>query len=62
MRISALAGKPKRAGAESAKPAKTLHRMLSKASNPTMDNLAATLGVVGKKLGVEMRAHGVDAA
>jgi DNA-binding phage protein len=48
--------------AETAKPAKSLHRMLSKAGNPTMDNLAAILGVVRKKLGVEMRAHAVKAA
>ncbi len=32
--------------AETAKPAKSLHRMLSKKGNPTMDNLAAILGVV----------------
>ena len=44
------------------KPAKSLHRMLSKKGNPTMDNLAAILGVVRKKLGVEIQAHTVEAA
>lgn len=34
-----------------AKPAKSLHRMLSKNGNPTMDNLAAILGVVRGKPG-----------
>jgi DNA-binding phage protein len=48
--------------AETAKPAKSLHRMLSKNGNPTMDNLAAILGVVRKKLGVEIRARTVAAA
>lgn len=43
--------------AETAKPAKSLHRMLSKKGNPTMDNLAAILGVVRKKLGVDLQAH-----
>ena len=48
--------------AETAKPAKSLHRMLSKNGNPTMDNLAAILSVVRKKLGVEIQAHTVEAA
>jgi DNA-binding phage protein len=48
--------------AETAKPAKSLHRMLSREGNPTMDNLAAILGVVRKELGVELRARTVDAA
>jgi DNA-binding phage protein len=48
--------------AETAKPAKSLHRMLSKKGNPTMDNLAAILGVVRKKLGVEIQAHTIEAA
>ena len=47
---------------ETAKPAKSLHRMLSKNGNPTMDNLAAILGVVRKKLGVELQARTVRAA
>lgn len=45
-----------------AKPAKSLHRMLSKSGNPTMDNLAAILNVVRKKLGVEIQARTVEAA
>lgn len=47
---------------ETERPAKSLHRMLSKAGNPTMDNLAVILGVLSKKLGVEIRAHTVEAA
>jgi DNA-binding phage protein len=47
---------------ETAKPAKSLHRMLSKSGNPSMDNLAAILGVVRKKLGVDIKAHSVAAA
>jgi DNA-binding phage protein len=45
-----------------AKPAKSLHRMLSKQGNPNMDNLAAILGALGKELGVELEAHTVKAA
>lgn len=45
---------------ETAKPAKSLHRMLSKNGNPTMDNLAAILGVVRRRLGVEMKAQTVE--
>jgi DNA-binding phage protein len=48
--------------AETAKPAKSLHRMLSRNGNPTMDNLAAILSVVRKKLSVEIRARTVEAA
>jgi len=48
--------------AETAKPAKSLHRMLSKDGNPTMDNLAAILDVVRKKLGVAIEAHTIAAA
>jgi hypothetical protein len=43
--------------AETAKPA-----MLSKNGDPTMDNLSAILGVVRKKLGVEIQARAVEAA
>lgn len=46
---------------ETARPAKSLHRMLSKNGNPTMDNLAAILGVVRKRLGVKIKAHAVEA-
>jgi len=45
-----------------AKPAKSLHRMLSKNGNPTMDNLAAILHVVSRKLGVEIETHSIKAA
>jgi len=48
--------------AATAKPAKSLHRMLSKQGNPTMDNLAAVLGVLRKKLGVDLQVHTVEAA
>lgn len=48
--------------AATGKPAKSLHRMLSKSGNPTMDNLAAILGVLRKKLRVEIQAHTVEAA
>ena len=48
--------------AETAKPAKSLHRMLSKNGNPTMDNLAAILGAVRRKLGVEIQVRAVAAA
>lgn len=48
--------------ADTGTPAKSLHRMLSKHGNPTMDNLAAILGVVRKRLGVEMHARAVAAA
>jgi len=47
--------------AETGKPVKSLHRMLSRHGNPTMDNLAAILGVVRKRLGVELQAHSVVA-
>jgi len=48
--------------AEIAKPAKSLHRMLSKNGNPTMDNLAAIIGVVHRNLGVELQARTIEAA
>jgi DNA-binding phage protein len=48
--------------AETAKPAKSLHRMLSKKGNPSMDNLAAILGVMRKNLRVDLEAHTVEAA
>ena len=48
--------------AKTGRPAKSFHRMLSKNGNPTMDNLAAILGVVRKDLGVEMKARAIQAA
>lgn len=47
---------------ETGKPVKSLHRMLSKDGNPTMDNLAAIVGVVCKRLGVAIQARAVKAA
>jgi len=44
------------------KPTKSLHRMLSKHGNPSMDNLAAIFDAVRKRLGVELQAQGVEAA
>jgi DNA-binding phage protein len=38
------------------KPSKSLHRMLSKSGNPTMDNLSAILGAMKKALRVDIRA------
>lgn len=49
-------------GAETAKPAKSLHRMLSKTGNPSMDNLAAIISVLRHELGVEIDARTVEAA
>jgi len=59
--VNATVGFEKLAAA-TGKPAKSLHRMLSKNGNPTMDNLAAVFGVVRKKLGVEIQARAVKAA
>jgi DNA-binding phage protein len=47
---------------ETAKPSKSLHRMLSKRGNPSMDNLATIFSVVRKRLGVTIEAHAVKAA
>ena len=49
-------------GSETAKPAKSLHRMLLGRGNPAMDNLAAILSVLRRNLGVDMEAHRVAAA
>jgi DNA-binding phage protein len=48
--------------AETAKPAKSLHRMLSENGNPSMDNVAAIFEALRKKLGVELEAHSIKAA
>jgi len=37
--------------AKTGKPAKRLHRILSKNGNPTLENLAATIGVIRKGSG-----------
>ena len=42
--------------AQTAKPAKSLHRMLSASGNPSMDNLAAIFRAIRKKLGVGPRS------
>lgn len=47
---------------ETNRPSKSLHRMLSEKGNPSMDNLAAIFGAVGKRLGVAFEAHAVEAA
>src|SRR5882757_8895643 len=47
---------------ETGKPSKSLHRMLSKKGNPSMDNLAAIFDVVRKRLGVNLQARAVEAA
>lgn len=43
-------------------PAKSLHRMLSKHGNPSMDNLAVIFDAVRQRLKVELRAQAVKAA
>jgi DNA-binding phage protein len=48
--------------AETAKPAKSLHRMLSEKGNPSMDNLATILQAICKQLGVDLEAHAINAA
>jgi len=45
-----------------AKPAKSLHRMLSRQGNPSMDNLAAILGALRDERSVELEAHTMKAA
>ena len=44
------------------KPAKSLHRMLSKSGNPSMDNLAAIFDAVRQRLKVGLKAQTVRAA
>jgi DNA-binding phage protein len=46
--------------ASTAKPAKSLHRMLSEKGNPSMDNLAAILRAVREQLRVDLEAHTVE--
>lgn len=46
--------------AETAKPAKSLHRMLSQRGNPSMDNLATIFGAVCKRLQVTIRTQIVE--
>ena len=42
-----------------AKPSKSLHRMLSAAGNPSMDNLAAIFLAIRERLNVNLEAHSV---
>jgi DNA-binding phage protein len=43
-------------------PSKSLHRMLSAAGNPTMDNLAAIFAAIRKSLKVDLRVRTTRAA
>ena len=43
------------------KPSKSLHRMLSPAGNPSMDNLAAIFHAIRERLNVNLEAHSVVA-
>lgn len=43
-----------------AKPSKSLHRMLSARGNPNMDNLAAIFGAMRQQLGVALEVHAVE--
>jgi DNA-binding phage protein len=45
---------------ETAKSSKSLHRMLSKHGNPSMDNLSKILSSLSQQLGVNIEAHAVD--
>jgi DNA-binding phage protein len=47
---------------EIAKPAKSLHRMLSKHGNPTMDNLAAIINAIRRRLRVDLQTRTIKAA
>lgn len=43
------------------KPSKSLHRMLSHAGNPSMDNLAAIFQAIRERLNVSLEAHSIAA-
>ncbi len=47
--------------AETERPSKSLHRMLSARGNPNMDNLAAIFGAVRQRLGVGLEVRTVAA-
>ncbi|ATE67530.1 DNA-binding protein [Rhizorhabdus dicambivorans] len=47
--------------AETNRPSKSLHRMLSAQGNPSMDNISAIFGAVRKRLGLAFVAHTVEA-
>ena len=44
-----------------AKPSKSLHRMLSPNGNPSMDNLAAIFDAIRERLNVSFEAHSIAA-
>ena len=44
-----------------AKPSKSLHRMLSSSGNPSMDNLAAIFHAIRERLNVSLEAHSMAA-
>ncbi|MFC4275127.1 hypothetical protein [Achromobacter aloeverae] len=46
---------------ETERPSKSLHRMLSRDGNPSMDNLAAIFGAITKRLGVSLQVQDVQA-
>ena len=46
---------------ETARPSKSLHRMLSARGNPTMDNLTAILQVLRNRLGVSLDVQVISA-
>ncbi|MEQ1725803.1 MAG: transcriptional regulator [Sphingopyxis sp.] len=48
--------------AETNRPSKSLHRMLSAKGNPSMDNLAAIFGAFRRRLNVRFDTSAVDAA
>jgi DNA-binding phage protein len=39
------------------KPSKSLHRMLSARGNPTMDNLTKIIGILRRKLELDIQVH-----
>lgn len=43
--------------AETHRPSKSLHRMLSEKGNPSMDNLAAIFGALRKQMGVGLKVQ-----
>ncbi|MFA7680423.1 MAG: transcriptional regulator [Pigmentiphaga sp.] len=45
--------------AQTDRPSKSLHRMLSPKGNPNMDNLAAIFSAVRQRLGVELKVETV---
>ena len=51
-----------RLGELAGRPPKSLHRMLSAAGNPSMDNLAAIFGAIRHELEVELRVRTINAA